>query len=1062
MENTQKTKQYNVYISDSDSGESGSGVLFYPGGETLFVFTCAHVVENHDKLSVTLLQPVNIPNNEYRYCTVTVSREQIHFFPGNDSDSKEGAEETPEDIALLIFPKPKDFIIKPTMYCIGETAEYMPFYVQGYPHGVQEGTLCIENLDILNGKVFISVPAQKRFQIRVTDNYIDRGNIAADQKGFSGGPIWKKNDPADDQPPCLLGIISLANRENALNSRFFAEKAERIRQHLKFQFGIIIEKRMPEIPDEDVASDALPAPIVFHSENTTILLSDNEKWIEEKCSACNQNIDDFQLQWAIDIAREAIADPRFNLCNAASQKKLMQILLYCYEIGDLTDEFDALEADMRNRHLVRDYDRRRHMTKSFMQRDFTETLKVAKECIRECKDDKSLFFMAKAFQYLVGAYLEDLPEEQTIGKIIDSHENIICGTGNKVLFYQLIGIVYNEKYADHQKAVRYFNRAIQIGSDNIILESLGNAYYQLAIAAATKENVIIDPGRMDRDALYKAREIFLKIWQKADGLFWAGTMRRYGLQIFNTFFFYNDCYRVMALYPDVVKYVQPPKDVDENMFWRDIELKHARNELLTGIITVHPHFTKEDIDCLGLEAEIRYCIQQLENIMTVRTYCSPDLTGHECKTRRVITLFESRIQSIPQEKKLPFYIHIMTVYMYGILLFGWDEADKIRDCAEQIKALDPSLEKMVRDCLYKIEAPLDEVIRQAVAEFERDRDINSWHRLTQLYIHHRMMDKADEMYRMPFTKYPELFSSEPEYFFRSYIDYITSCRRDLLDALQGYLDMKKLFHDADVRNYTELELMFCSSCFNDPERFETEPLSFVQKGVLPEEEYHARALAAFLVNLNLKKAQEHFDFLRRHSHKVDPRTGCINVSSLAEIHYLCLIGKIHPRGFFVPNALSRNVQGIDSHYNAEIWHVPLSDSLKNRFFVNRKIAMDACALYQLFQTHGPDFLKQFETIFIPHLAIAHFLDDLSRTNDVVIRSILHFLMDNKRIVLRSPGFQTQVKIRKIISYDESATVIALGMENECLSVLGEPMLRSDLIDKFKYSFIRPNEINSLF
>ena len=47
MKDKNITKQYNVFISGSDFGESGSGVLFYPGRETLFVFTCAHVVANH-------------------------------------------------------------------------------------------------------------------------------------------------------------------------------------------------------------------------------------------------------------------------------------------------------------------------------------------------------------------------------------------------------------------------------------------------------------------------------------------------------------------------------------------------------------------------------------------------------------------------------------------------------------------------------------------------------------------------------------------------------------------------------------------------------------------------------------------------------------------------------------------------------------------------------------------------------------------------------------------------------------------------------------------------------
>ena len=1061
MKDKNITKQYNVFISGSDFGESGSGVLFYPGRETLFVFTCAHVVANHTELSVTLLKPVNISRDEYIRHIVTVPKEQIHYFPRDVSGNEEEHCGTP-DIALLMFSKPKDFDIEPTRYCIGETVSDMPFYIQGYPHGIQDGTLPIENLDILNGEVLVSVPKMSRFENRITDNYVDRSNLVAELKGFSGGPVWKKNDSTDNQPPCLLGIISASFGETALNSRFFAQKAEPIAQFLKCQFDITIEKRLSDIPDEDVEEKSFSPAVSFHAELLPFFLSDNEAWIREKQLACRLRIDNFQLQLAIDVAREAIANPRFYLCNEVLQKKLMQDLLYCYEIGDLEAEFLALEGDMRNRHLVGDYDRRRHMTKTFMQKNYAETLKVAKACIQDCQDDKSLFFTAKAFHFLVGAYLEDLPEEQTIGKVLSFSENIIQGTNNAALIYQLIGTVYADKYADYKKAVRYINRAFQIGSDNIILESLGNAYYLLAISAATQEDGTIDPGKIDWGALYKAREIFLKVWQKADSLFWAGTMRRYGLQIYHTFFLYNDCYRVMALYPDIVKYMKPPKDVDENSFWRDIELKHAQNELLTGKLTVHPHLTQDDLDCLILEAEIKYCIQQLEIIMAERTYSILDLTGPEHETHRVITLFESRIQSIPPEKKLPFYVHIMTIYRYGILLFGWDKSDKLKDFATQIRTWNPSLEKMVRDCLYEIETPLDEVIRQAADEFEHNRDIASWNRLTQLYTRHAMLEKADEMYRMLFAEYPDLIMDEPEYFFRSYIDYITSYHRDLLDALQCFLDKEQSFHDLDVRNYIELELMSCSGCYNTPERFEVEPRPFVQKGVLTEEQYHRKAFIASLVNLKLEKAQELFDILRRYPHHVNPKTGNIIVPHQEEIHYLSLIGKIRPRNFIVPKALSRITCGIDSPYDAESWHVPISDSLKNRFSIESKISIDACGLYYLFQAHDREFLKRFETIIIPHLGIIHFLEDLSRTDDSVIRSILQFIQDNSFIVLQSPDFRAQVNVRRTIPYDEIAAVIALGMENDCLAVLGEPMLNHNLIDKYRRSFIRPNEIISLF
>ena len=53
------TREYSVYISDEASTVQGSGVLFYAGGDSMFVFTCAHVVENLDKIRLFILKEID-------------------------------------------------------------------------------------------------------------------------------------------------------------------------------------------------------------------------------------------------------------------------------------------------------------------------------------------------------------------------------------------------------------------------------------------------------------------------------------------------------------------------------------------------------------------------------------------------------------------------------------------------------------------------------------------------------------------------------------------------------------------------------------------------------------------------------------------------------------------------------------------------------------------------------------------------------------------------------------------------------------------------------------------
>ena len=72
-----KTRPYAVYITDEENTAEGSGVLFYPGGNQLFVFTCAHVVDRADKIKLVILKAVNIERDLYQVFQIQVPKEQI-------------------------------------------------------------------------------------------------------------------------------------------------------------------------------------------------------------------------------------------------------------------------------------------------------------------------------------------------------------------------------------------------------------------------------------------------------------------------------------------------------------------------------------------------------------------------------------------------------------------------------------------------------------------------------------------------------------------------------------------------------------------------------------------------------------------------------------------------------------------------------------------------------------------------------------------------------------------------------------------------------------------------
>jgi len=152
----------------------------------------------------------------------------------------------------------------------------------------------------------------------------------------------------------------------------------------------------------------------------------------------------------------------------------------------------------------------------------------------------------------------------------------------------------------------------QLMYDSMVMESLTAAYYFLGIQDATDENgKIPDMQKIDRKALYKARECYLTIRDKADELYWSGTMRRMGLCVYNTFFFLQDNYRVLTIYQDIKKYLPALKD-DE---WRDVEMKYARISAQKGEIDTSEfnHITTKDRVLLDAQAKASRCANLIED-----------------------------------------------------------------------------------------------------------------------------------------------------------------------------------------------------------------------------------------------------------------------------------------------------------------------------------------------------------------------------------------------------------------------------------------------------------------
>lgn len=1062
-----KTRIYSVYISDTNNITRGSGVLFYPGGDYLFVFTCAHVVKDIEQVRLLFLSEKDAIRDLYQALSTVVSNKQV-FSPQQCKSDTDGIETSGDnlDLAIIQVRKPADISVEPYSIVFGEASRQSNVFIQGFPNGVTDGKTALECLDYLAGSVILNPADSSSFIIRLVDDFINRENIVEDLRGLSGSPVWGSSDVDN----ILLGLFTCAFRENAQLSKFYATKTEWIRLFMKERFGIVVQRKLGNIPTEDIAGRDY-SPITINGS----IMSDKDvtaqdAWLEEQIINFRATILDLKLRKAIDFAKAVINKPEFNLCSGIKQCELMKYLLYCYEIADLDEDFDALEEDMRNRGLLKTHDQLRQLTRSFMKKQYEKTIITAEECIKnaDIKKEGHLLALAKTFLFLSKAYVEDLPVSESIGQLIDEHEQLLFREENiedDALIYQMIGYVYGEKYHDYVKSVRLINRSYCIGFDNIVLESLGAAYYFLGVADATREDGTVDGSKIDRKALYKARECFLTIIDKADDLYWAGTVRRIGLCVYNTFVFLNDNYRILTVYPDLKKYIKQ----DDERIWRDIEMKHAKVLAQARRIDIagYTHITPSDRLLLETIVTASDCSFQLENVevqlKTQKNKDKIDRARFEKFLKERIGIIENNVRKLNRQERVPIYVHLMNIYGQGMLIFGWEKIDKLKYCFNYLKDCgDPDLLETMENFVYEFEAPLEDVIKRFKRTFDTKKDIKSWQELQHLYVRHDMMDEADVMYRELLAERKELISDEPEYAYRAYMDYITLYQRDVKDALQCYLDAKDSFKDTDIKGFWELELMVCTNTFNNPERFELERRPFVEKGLISELDYHRMAFIAYMVNLREEKVKEHNEYIRQYPHLVNPYTNMLMMQR-EEIQYLNWVGTIKPA--FLPPLRSMNLSvasSIVSRLANENWHRMIDKQLKNRFGIDKRIVFDAWGLYILAETKGVEVLQQFDKVLISHFTVIRFLDELTKVNNNKLRAMLNYIKSNAKCHIISAGFRAQIDIRNHIEYNEIAAAIALGIEQNCLVVLGEPDIDRRVIEYYKQKIIRVNEIDKLF
>ena len=1054
-----ETQEYSVFITDEKRTSSGSGVLFYPGsGNRLYIFTCAHVLDGlEEPFQIYSLFPVNREQEIYQVEKLEAMREQVKYSPIDKvSESDEGVIVHSIDAAVICLEIKEEISFETTDYVIGEVHKGDGVLAQGFPGRETEIEELLNYVEGTYGRILHNAKDKEVLLWQIEDTHVDPGNRVYELNGFSGSPVWSLE--ADEKT--IVGLFTSGVGRSIYRGKVHALKMEAIRSIMKIFFQIRMESRILGIPNEEIAPQK-DNPTYISKEAQPEIRNLYDEWLVVQTEKVRAYIDDVKFQNAIDTAKMAIKDQRFEKCSKKVACTHMKHLLYCYEACLLDDEYEALEQEMQKRGFLEGHDPLRWITFNFGKNQFKETIAFTEALLQKSDLDERVKIVAEVYASISRAYVEDAPVEETIGKFLDEKEclNIkIEDMGTEALVYQMLGYVYGEHYTQYVKSVRCLNRAYRLGQDHAVLESLGCAYHLLAIHDALKEDHTIEIEKVDRSSLYKARECFLILLDKADELYLRAMMKREGGILYDTFFFEQDNYRILTLYPILIK-----NSPDDAKMKRDFEMKYAKTVCQSGQIdlTQFHHLTKADKILLSILKEEQDALHRLDftNSEDLRRISNLDK-----KLYNVIDKVEQNLAKIDEKEQLLVRALLLNLYRWGKYLFGWNIIFNMERHLEFIQKngkeeMAITFENFIYECSHEPE----EAEERYIHSWEKNPCFELWKEILQFYKRNHMLDKADAMFESLFTEHTEYVESEPEYAFRAYIGYIIDYRRDLRKALHFYLLHKNEMKDEIVRELWESELMMCTNSFNNPDEFVEMRNVLVEQGLMPENEFHRISLIAYMCNLDSENAWKHFS-------KENPMFG--------------KFGQIENEGVFLtkegaqflvwqkkyPPHMERewrgiNIQGANAAkalFEQEEWHLsPKSIANKLQYEIHKSIAIDVWGLYILAVEEKLELLEQFDSIYVTHFSVCRMLEEITHFKNENIEVILAYLESAEHVKLQSPNFETQLRIRENVKYYEPCSTVAMAIEAEIPAIIGEPMLIQSLIDGFKNYIVRPDDLEKM-
>lgn len=98
---------------------------------------------------------------------------------------------------------------------------------------------------------------------------------------------------------------------------------------------------------------------------------------------------------------------------------------------------------------------------------------------------------------------------------------------------------------------------------------------------------------------------------------------------------------------------------------------------------------------------------------------------------------------------------------------------------------------------------------------------------------------------------------QPEYFYRSYIDFTLAHQFDLTPALRCFVEHSDEFKDIFIYMSFEMDLKFATCTFNDPDQMLDDVKILLDEGLYTEADYNEKCLIINMLNCRPVQAEQY-------------------------------------------------------------------------------------------------------------------------------------------------------------------------------------------------------------